>query len=61
MKALTPTQLERMHWFWAMANIKLSAEDALALKEWESTNHSVATSDWPGWAKYLPTPPWKRS
>lgn len=52
-------------WFSAMARISrtLPPEELLALTKWESENldgHSVATSDWPGWLKYLSPPPWKQ-
>ena len=35
-------------------------EEKQALQEWEQANldgHSVATSDWPGWVKYIGPPP----
>lgn len=40
---------------------ELPTEEVEALNQWERENlgdgHS-ATSDWPGWRKHLPPPPW---
>lgn len=35
-------------------------EDRMALEAWEAANTGggVATSDWPGWEKYIGQPPW---
>ena len=40
----------------------LSEEEKAELHAWEKENldgHSVATSDWPGWRKYIGPPPWR--
>jgi len=40
----------------------MTQEERLALEEWERENldgHSVGTSDWPGWEKYIGVPPGK--
>ncbi|MDT7807990.1 MAG: hypothetical protein QOJ70_1803 [Acidobacteriota bacterium] len=49
-------------WFSRMvaAYSKMPEEDRQALKEWEATNlgdKGMATSDWPGWEKYVGKPP----
>jgi ribosomal protein L40E len=39
----------------------MSEDEREALHEWERLNidgHSVGTSDWPGWVKYIGEPPW---
>ena len=42
------------------ARWKLPPDEEAALNAWESEyldGHSIRTSDWPGWAKYLPPRP----
>jgi hypothetical protein len=51
-------------WFSRMvdASMKMSEEDKRALKEWEAANldgRNVATSDWPGWEKFVGKKPEK--
>lgn len=63
---ITPHQRFFLAWYERMAECakKLPPDELAALEKWERENldgHSIATSDWPGWAKYLPPPPWKRA
>jgi hypothetical protein len=45
------------------ATATLPEEERKALEEWEAENvgkpNGLATSDWPGWVKYIGDPPWK--
>lgn len=50
-------------WVDAMRSGRLSPEDQAAFEEWDNTQVGPGkghrSSDWPGWARYLPPPPWK--
>lgn len=40
----------------------MSEEERVAFHQWEGEHldgHSVASSDWPGWVRYIGLPPWK--
>jgi len=54
---------EHMAWYRKMIDAYdnlLSEEEKRALAEWEKNNlPDKATSDWPGWIKYIGPPPWK--
>lgn len=51
-----------MQWFGKMVECveSLPPEECAELDKWDRERRDgVATSDWPGFAKYLPAPPWK--
>jgi hypothetical protein len=55
------TYFEKMHNCYATS---LTGEEKRALQDWEraeraAADHLVATSDWPGWEKYIGLPPWR--
>lgn len=56
---------ENMEWYRKMLdtyNNSLSENELKELAEWEKENlaqSEKATSDWPGWVKYIGLPPWK--
>ena len=53
---------EKMHNCFATA---LTEEEKQALQDWETAeraaDHLVATTDWPGWEKYIGLPLWRTS
>lgn len=60
-------QDESLDWYgqmvYASRNL-LTEEDKQSLQEWDDTmvdgSGNYATSDWPGWEKYIGLPPWKQ-
>ena len=60
-----PSRQSRMDYFRAMVethDTRLTDEEKEELASWESENLGTgekATSDWPGWEKYIGPPPWK--
>ena len=56
---------ENINWYKKMVdayNNVLSLEEKQELTDWEKINmvdSAKATSDWPGWIKYIGLPPWK--
>jgi len=51
-----------MQWFGSMMQCveNLPPEERAEFDKWDSERPAgVGTSDWPGFAKYLPTPPWE--
>lgn len=60
-------QNEFLDWYGQMIYTSenlLTEEEKQSLKEWDQTevdgSGKFATSDWPGWEKYIGLPPWKR-
>ena len=53
------TQAEALAWFEAMVECAddLTQSERAELAAWDASPFT-ATSDWPGWARYLPAPPW---
>jgi hypothetical protein len=58
---------ESIYWFKQMVEASeylLTEEDKKLLEEWDREvvdgSGKYATSDWPGWEKYIGLPPWKR-
>lgn len=55
---------ENINWYKKMVDTynSLSPEEKQELADWEKGNlvdSNKATSDWPGWVKYIGLPPWK--
>jgi hypothetical protein len=55
---------ENINWYKKMIDAfnSLSPEEKQELADWEKNNlngSDKATSDWPGWIKYIGLPPWK--
>jgi len=65
MSFLPPMSNENMDWYQKMLDVYnniLSDDEQKELAEWEKENlgqSEKATSDWPGWIKYIGLPPWK--
>lgn len=64
-KLLSRKQQRIRDWMEQMVDVALtlSEKDRAELEAWELLNidgHTVGTSDWPGWLRYLPPPPWKQ-
>jgi len=65
MSFLPPMSNENMDWYQEMLdayNNVLSDDERKELAAWEKENlgqSEKATSDWPGWIKYIGLPPWK--
>jgi hypothetical protein len=63
MKERSRGQSEIMDWFGAMLECvsKLPPNERTALEEWDKQRpDGVASSDWPGFDKYLGKKPWER-
>lgn len=61
-----PMHEDRLRWYKHLQETYdsvLTDEERRAFDEWERNNVTgdgrVATSDWPGWRKYLGPPPWE--
>lgn len=65
MAGMTWKSVQSMVWFAQMVGVGrlLPPDEAAALDEWDRTMvggpNGLGTSDWPGWRKYLPAPPWE--
>jgi hypothetical protein len=65
MDKLPSLSAESIQWYEAMIDAYhrlLSEIEKKELQEWEKENlgkNNLATSDWPGWQKYIGLPPWK--
>jgi hypothetical protein len=65
MNALPSQSNNNIEWYQKMIdayNNLLSADEKKDLAEWEKQNlgeTEKATSDWPGWVKFIGLPPWK--
>jgi hypothetical protein len=65
LEAVCATPSASLAWFDQMLQTmhQLPPEDRAAFDRWDNTQVGPGkphrSSDWPGWARYLPPPPWK--